>query len=283
MRNVFMVLTVLLLLTACGEETTIIDNGGAIIPPVSENAYVTTASVVGIIKNSGNSKGIYYIGGISKSAGDTVTITFDNTTEADYTVTKGFFIDDSYSISLQYNKQAVAAAKLNLSVKNRNGVEIMNSPVYLFTVNKIHPIDVNTNVPTTILYDFTTTKTQTIVLEKYSNEYTYSFGDGTMTGGTSSSTATISSYGFTNTNNGETELDNSSTSGGYTVDVTTPEFTVANQAYPNCLASGSSIKDTKCALNVTYKGAGGDNTTFYIRTRNKDYTDTALYFRSNIN
>lgn len=272
MRNIFIVLTILLLFTACGEETTV-------QPPVTESAYITTTSNIGILKQTDNSKGIYSVGGISQLAGDTVTITFDNAThEADYTITKGFVYDDEYRISLQYNGQDFAATQLNVTVTNKNGVEIMNSPVYLFTVSKIHPINVNTSLPISQIFDFTTEKTKTIILEKYSNEYSYSYGDGSFTGSTSSSTASISSYGFTNTGNEAGELDNSTASNNYVIDTETAEFTVNNTQYPNCFISNSTGSDSKCALNVTYNGQGLEKTSFYIRTKNKSYIDTKLDF-----
>lgn len=166
---------------------------------------------------------------------------------------------------------------LNVIVKNRNGVEILNSSeVLLLTLNKYFPYDPAKQIPLPNLFDFSTTKTQVIVLNQLTNEYFNTYGDNLMSTSFEANSASIRSYSFTSTTSGD--LDNNNTDGNFTVDDATATFMVGSTSYPNCLVSKTK---TPCAIQVTYGGTGAASASFYIRlNRSTTYPDTKLDFFS---
>lgn len=279
MRNIFIILAVFFLLTACGEEVITEDGSSTLPPPTTTTPAFYATSSLSILKNTTNSYGDYTIEGISKKAGDTVIINFENPADAQkYTITQGFVFDNMYSFSITSNEKSFSETQLNVSVKNRNGQVILdNKPVYLYAVSKFYPVNpVLGNTPASNIFEFTTNKTQTIILNQEPTEYYNKYSDGSITSSSNTLITQISSYSFTNTNTGE--LDNNNISNNFTVDNTSPTIKVGSIDYQNCLTS---IYFNLCAISVTYSGAGGENTSFYIRTQNKSYVDTKLDFFSN--
>lgn len=279
MRNIFMILTTLLILTACADDSS---NKGSSIdttpPPTTTTPTVSVKSYVSIIRNTDNSHGDYCINGVSKAAGDTVNITFQNPAdESIYTITKGYIFDNSYCFSITSNLKDVSMAALNIIVKNRNGVEILNSSeVLLLTLNKYFPYDPANKIPLPNLFDFTTEKTKVIVLNQLENEYYYNYRDNYKGGMFLSTRANVSSYSFTSTPSGN--LGNNNTDGNFTVDDTTATFMVGSTSYQNCLVSKTT---TPCAISVTHSGTGAASASFYIRLdRSTTYPDTKLDFTS---
>lgn len=279
MRNIFMILTTLLILTACADDPS--NKEGSIDttpPPTTTTPKVVFGSYVSIIKTGENSYGDYCISGLSESAGDTVNITFQNPgDESIYTVTQGYVFDDNYCFSITSNLKDVSMAALNIIVKNRNGVEILNSSeVPLLTLNKYFPYDPAKQIPLPNIFDFSTTKTQVIVLNQLENEYYFKYANGYTSGRINTIHANISSYSFTSTTSGD--LDNNNTDGNFTVDDATATFMVGPTSYPNCLVSKTK---TPCAISVTHSGTGAASASFYIRlNKSTAYPDTRLDFTS---
>lgn len=278
MRNIFMILTTLLILTACADDPS--NKEGSIDttpPPTTTTPTVSFRSYVSIIKTGENSYGDYCISGLSESAGDTVTLSFKNPAdESNYTVTQGYVFDNSYCFSITSNLKDVSMATLNIIVKNRNGVEILNnSEVPLLTLNKYFPYDPAKQIPLPNLFDFSTTKTQVIVLNQLENEYYFKYANGHTSGRINTIHANIKSYSFTSTTSGD--LDNNNTDGNFTVDNTTESFTVGSTSYPNCLVSKTK---TPCAISVTHSGTSAADASFYIRLNRSTYPDTRLDFTS---
>lgn len=279
MRNIFMILTTLLILTACADDPS--NKGGSIgttPPPTTTTPTVSVKSYVSIIRNPNNSHGDYCINGVSKAAGDTVTLTFQNPAdESKYTITKGYVFDNTYCFSIKSNLKDFSMAALNVIVKNRNGVEILNSSeVLLLTLNKYFPYDPAKQIPLPNLFDFTTEKAKVIVLNQLKDEYFNTYGDNSLTQSMRTSSASIRSYSFTSTPSGD--LDGTTTSNNFTVDDTTATFMVGSTSYPNCLVSKTK---TPCAIQVTYGGTGAASAYFYIRlNKSTTYPDTKLDFFS---
>lgn len=280
MRNIFMILTTLLFLTACADDPS---NKGSSIdttpPPTTTKPTFSVKSYVSIIRNPNNSHGDYCINGVSKAAGDTVTLTFQNPAdESKYTITKGYVFDNSYCFSITSDLKDVSMTTLNAKVTNRNGTVIFdNNQILLLTINKYFPYDPANRIPLPNLFDFTTEKTQVIVLNQLEQEYSYKYGDGHTSGMISTTHANIKSYSFTSTQSGD--LDNNNTDGNFTVDDSTATFMVGSTSYQNCLVSKTT---TPCAIQVTYGGTGAASASFYIRlNKPTTYPDTKLDFVSN--
>lgn len=279
MRNIFMILTTLLFLTACADDPS---NKGSSIdttpPPTTTTPTFSVQSYVSIIRNTNNSHGDYCINGVSKAAGDTVTLTFQNPADkSKYRITKGYVFDNSYCFSITSDLKDVSMTALNAKVTNRNGTVIFdNNQILLLTIYKYFPYDPAKQIPLPNLFDFSTTKTQVIVLNQLENEYFNTYGDNSWSTSFEANSASIRSYGFTSTLSGN--LDNSNTDGNFTVDNTTATFMVGSTSYPNCLVSKTK---TPCAISVTHSGTGATNASFYIRlNRSTTYPDTRLDFFS---
>lgn len=279
MRNIFMILTTLLFLTACADDPS---NKGSSIdttpPPTTTTPTFSVQSYVSIIRNTNNSHGDYCINGVSKAAGDTVTLTFQNPAdESKYRITKGYVFDNSYCFSITSDLQDVSMTALNAKVTNRNGTVIFdNNQILLLTIYKYFPYDPAKQIPLPNLFDFSTTKTQVIVLNQLENEYFNTYGDNSLSTSFEANSASIRSYSFTSTPSGN--LDNSNTDGNFTVDNTTATFMVGSTSYPNCLVSKTK---TPCAISVTHSGTGPADAYFYIRlNRSTTYPDTKLNFTS---
>ncbi len=279
MRNIFMILTTLLFLTACADDPS---NKGSSIdttpPPTTTTPTFSVQSYVSIIRNTNNSHGDYCINGVSKAAGDTVTLTFQNPAdESKYRITKGYVFDNSYCFSITSDLKDVSMTALNAKVTNRNGTVIFdNNQILLLTIYKYFPYDPAKQIPLPNLFDFSTTKTQVIVLNQLENEYFNTYGDNSWSTSFEANSASIRSYGFTSTLSGD--LDGTTTSNNFTVDDSTATFMVGSTSYPNCLISK---KTTPCAIQVTYGGTGAANASFYIRlNRSTTYPDTRLDFFS---
>lgn len=278
MRNIFMILTTLLILTACADDPS--NKGGSIgttPPPTTTTPTVSVKSYVSIIRNPNNSHGDYCINGVSKAAGDTVTLTFQNPAdESKYTITKGYVFDNSYCFSITSDLKDVSMTALNAKVTNRNGTVIFdNNQILLLTIYKYFPYDPANKIPLPNLFDFTTEKTKVIVLNQLKDEYFNTYGDNLMSSSMRTSSASISSYSFTSTQSGN--LDNSNTDGNFTVDDAIATFMVGSTSYPNCLVSKTT---TPCAIQVTYGGTGAASASFYIRLNRSTYPDTRLDFFS---
>lgn len=278
MKNIFMILTALLFLTACADDSS---NKGSSIdttpPPTTTKPTVSTSSLTSIIRNTNNSHGDYCVTGISKAAGDTVTLAFEKPEdESKYTVTKGFYSNSAYCFSIASNEKNFYLSRFFITVTNREGIVILDkSPNLIYTINKYFPYNPTLKLPDLNFFDFTTEKTQVIVLEQLTTEYFNTYGDNPINSNTSSS-ANIGSYSFTNTSSGM--LDNTNTDGNFTVDDSTPTFTVDTTSYPNCLISKTT---TPCAISVTHSGTGPANASFYIRLNKPTvYPDTRLDFTS---
>ena len=279
MRNIFMILTTLLFLTACADDPS---NKGSSIdttpPPTTTTPTVSVTSYVSIIRNTNNSHGDYCINGVSKAAGDTVTLTFQNPAdESKYRITKGYVFDNRYCFSITSDLKDVSMTTLNAKVTNRNGTVIFdNNQILLLTIYKYFPYDPAKQIPLPNLFDFSTTKTQVIVLNQLENEYFNTYGDNSWSTSFEANSASIRSYSFTSTPSGN--LDNSNTDGNFTVDNTTATFMVGLTSYPNCLVQKTK---TPCAIQVTYGGTGPADAYFYIRlNRSTTYPDTKLNFTS---
>ena len=279
MRNIFMILTTLLFLTACADDPS---NKGSSIdttpPPTTTTPTVSVTSYVSIIRNTNNSHGDYCINGVSKAAGDTVTLTFQNPAdESKYRITKGYVFDNSYCFSITSDLKDVSMTALNAKVTNRNGTVIFdNNQILLLTIYKYFPYDPAKQIPLPNLFDFSTTKTQVIVLNQLENEYFNTYGDNSWSTSFEANSASIRSYSFTSTPSGN--LDNSNTDGNFTVNDTTETFMVGSTSYPNCLVSKTK---TPCAISVTHSGTGAASASFYIRlNRSTTYPDTKLDFFS---
>lgn len=279
MKNIFMILTALLFLTACADDSS---NKGSSIdttpPPTTTTPTVSVTSSVSIITNNKNSHGDYCINGLSKAAGDTVTLSFKNPAdESKYTITKGFFGDSSYCFSVTSNQKEFTLTIIEATVTNRNGTVILDkSPIPLYTINKYFPYNPKLKMPDLNFFDLTTEKTKVIVLNQLENEYYYNYGDDYKGGMFSSTRANVSSYSFTSTPSGD--LDNNNTDGNFTVDDATESFTVDSTSYPNCLISKTT---TPCAISVTHSGSSAASASFYIRLDYPDYPDTKIDFTSN--
>ena len=135
MRNIFMILTTLLFLTACADDPS---NKGSSIdttpPPTTTTPTVSVTSYVSIIRNTNNSHGDYCINGVSKAAGDTVTLTFQNPAdESKYRITKGYVFDNRYCFSITSDLEDVSMTTLNAKVTNRNGTVIFDNNQILYT------------------------------------------------------------------------------------------------------------------------------------------------------
>lgn len=279
MRNIFMILTTLLFLTACADDPS---NKGSSIdttpPPTTTTPTFSVQSYVSIIRNTNNSHGDYCINGVSKAAGDTVTLTFQNPAdESKYRITKGYVFDNSYCFSITSDLKDVSMTALNAKVTNRNGTVIFdNNQILLLTIYKYFPYDPAKQIPLPNLFDFSTTKTQVIVLNQLENEYFNTYGDNSWSTSFEANSASIRSYSFTSTPSGN--LDNSNTDGNFTVDNTTATFMVGSTSYPNCLVQKTK---TPCAISVTHSGTGAASASFYIRlNRSTTYPDTKLDFFS---
>ena len=279
MRNIFMILTTLLFLTACADDPS---NKGSSIdttpPPTTTKPTFSVKSYVSIIRNPNNSHGDYCINGVSKAAGDTVTLTFQNPAdEPIYKITKGYVFDNRYCFSITSDLEDVSMTALNIIVKNRNGAEILNSSeVLLLTLNKYFPYDPAKQIPLPNRFDFTTEKTKVIVLNQLTDEYFNTYGDNLLSTSMKTSSASIRSFSFTSTPSGD--LDNNNTDGNFTVDDSTATFMVGSTSYPNCLVQKTK---TPCAIQVTYGGTGPADASFYIRlNRSTTYPDTKLNFTS---
>lgn len=279
MRNIFMFLTVVLLLTACGEDT--ITNGTGPIdttpPPTTTTPTLSMNSYVSIIKNPNNTYGDYCINGLSKAAGDTVTLAFEKPEdESIYKLTQGYVFDKNYCFSITSDLKDYSITKLNAKVTNRNGTVIFdNNQILLLTIYKYFPYDTVNKMPLANIFDFSTEKTQVIVLNQLEQEYSYKYGDGYTSGMISTTHANIKSYSFTSTTSGD--LDNNNTDGNFTVDDATESFTVGSTSYPNCLVSKTT---TPCAITVTHNGTSAADASFYIRLNSPEYPDTRLDFTS---
>ena len=279
MRNIFMILTTLLFLTACADDPS---NKGSSIdttpPPTTTKPTVSVKSYVSIIRNTNNSHGDYCINGVSKAAGDTVTLTFQNPAdESIYKITKGYVFDNSYCFSITSDQKYVSMTALNAKVTNRNGTVIFdNNQILLLTLNKYFPYDPANQIPLPNRFDFTTEKTKVIVLNQLTDEYFNTYGDNLLSTSFEASSASIRSYGFTSTQSGN--LDNNNTDGNFTVDDAIATFTVGSTSYPNCLVQKTK---TPCAIQVTYGGTGPADASFYIRlNKSTTYPDTKLVFTS---
>ena len=282
MRNIFMFLTVVLLLTACGEDT--ITNGTGPIdttpPPTTTTPTLSMNSYVSIIKNPNNTYGDYCINGLSKAAGDTVTLAFEKPEdESSYKLTQGYVFDKNYCFSITSDLKDYSVTTLNAKVTNRNGTVIFdNNQILLLTIYKYFPYDTVNKMPLANIFDFSTEKTQVIVLNQLEQEYSYKYGDDYSSGMINTTHANIKSYSFTSTPSGD--LDGTVTSNNYTVDDATESFTYGSTSYPNCLVP-STRTTTPCAISVTYNGTGGEKASFYIRLNSPEYPDTKLDFFSN--
>lgn len=279
MRNIFMILTTLLFLTACADDPS---NKGSSIdttpPPTTTKPTFSVKSYVSIIRNTDNSHGDYCINGVSKAAGDTVTLTFQNPAdEPIYKITKGYVFDNRYCFSITSDLKDVSMTALNIIVKNRNGAEILNSSeVLLLTLNKYFPYDPANQIPLPNRFDFTTEKTKVIVLNQLTDEYFNKYGDNLLSTSMKTNSASIRSFSFTSTQSGD--LDGTTTSNNFTVDDSTATFMVGSTSYQNCLVSKTT---TPCAIQVTYGGTGPADASFYIRlNRSTTYPDTKLNFTS---
>lgn len=279
MRNIFMILTTLLFLTACADDPS---NKGSSIdttpPPTTTKPTVSVKSYVSIIRNTNNSHGDYCINGVSKAAGDTVTLTFQNPAdESIYKITKGYVFDNSYCFSITSDQKDVSMTALNAKVTNRNGTVIFdNNQILLLTLNKYFPYDPANQIPLPNRFDFTTEKTKVIVLNQLTDEYFNTYGDNLWSTSFEANSASIRSYSFTSTSSGN--LDNSNTDGNFTVDDAAATFMVGSTSYQNCLVSKTT---TPCAIQVTYGGTGPADASFYIRlNRSTTYPDTKLVFTS---
>lgn len=280
MRNIFMILTTLLFLTACADDPS---NKGSSIdttpPPTTTKPTVSVKSYVSIIRNTNNSHGDYCINGVSKAAGDTVTLTFQNPAdELKYRITKGYVFDNSYCFSITSDLKDVSMTALNAKVTNRNGTVIFdNNQILLLTLNKYFPYDPAKQIPLPNLFDFTTEKTKVIVLNQLTDEYFNTYGDNSLSTSMNISSASIRSFSFTSTLSGD--LDGTTTSNNFTVDDSTATFMVGSTSYQNCLVSKTT---TPCAIQVTYGGTGPADASFYIRlNKSTTYPDTKLEFFSN--
>lgn len=279
MRNIFMILTTLLFLTACADDPS---NKGSSIdttpPPTTTTPTFSVQSYVSIIRNPNNSHGDYCINGVSKAAGDTVTLTFQNPAdEPIYKITKGYVFDNRYCFSITSDLKGVSMTALNAKVTNRNGTVIFdNNQILLLTIYKYFPYDPANQIPLPNLFDFTTEKTKVIVLNQLTNEYFNKYGDNLWSTSFEASSASIRSYSFTSTTSGN--LDNNNTDGNFTVDDSTATFMVGPTSYPNCLVQKTK---TPCAIQVTYGGTGPADASFYIRlNKSTTYPDTKLVFTS---
>lgn len=280
MRNIFMILTTLLFLTACADDPS---NKGSSIdttpPPTTTKPTVSVKSYVSIIRNTNNSHGDYCINGVSKAAGDTVTLTFQNPAdESKYRITKGYVFDNSYCFSITSDLKDVSMTALNAKVTNRNGTVIFdNNQILLLTLNKYFPYDPAKQIPLPNLFDFTTEKTKVIVLNQLTDEYFNTYGDNSLSTSMKISSASIRSFSFTSTPSGD--LDGTTTSNNFTVDDSKATFMVGSTSYPNCLVPKTK---TPCAISVTHSGSSAASASFYIRlNKSTDYPDTKLDFVSN--
>ena len=274
-----MILTTLLFLTACADDPS---NKGSSIdttpPPTTTKPTVSVKSYVSIIRNPNNSHGDYCINGVSKAAGDTVTLTFQNSAdESIYKITKGYVFDNRYCFSITSDLKDVSMTALNIIVKNRNGVVILNSSeVLLLTLNKYFPYDPAKQIPLPNRFDFTTEKTKVIVLNQLTDEYFNTYGDNSLSTSMKTSSASIKSFSFTSTPSGD--LDGTTTSNNFTVDDSTATFMVGPTSYPNCLVPKTTAP---CAISVTHSGTGPADASFYIRlNKSTTYPDTKLVFTS---
>lgn len=280
MRNIFMILTTLLFLTACADDPS---NKGSSIdttpPPTTTTPTFSVKSYVSIIRNTNNSHGDYCINGVSKAAGDTVTLTFQNPAdESIYKITKGYVFDNSYCFSITSDQKDVSMTALNAKVTNRNGTVIFdNNQILLLTLNKYFPYDPANQIPLPNRFDFTTEKTKVIVLNQLTDEYFNTYGDNLLSTSMKISSASIRSFSFTSTPSGD--LDGTTTSNNFTVDDSTATFMVGSTSYPNCLVPKTK---TPCAISVTHSGSSAASASFYIRlNKSTDYPDTKLDFVSN--
>ena len=100
-------------------------------------------------------------------------LTFQNSAdESIYKITKGYVFDNRYCFSITSDLKDVSMTALNIIVKNRNGVVILNSSeVLLLTLNKYFPYDPAKQIPLPNRFDFTTEKTKVIVLNQLTDEY----------------------------------------------------------------------------------------------------------------
>lgn len=280
MRNIFMILTTLLFLTACADDPS---NKGSSIdttpPPTTTKPTFSVQSYVSIIRNPNNSHGDYCINGVSKAAGDTVTLTFQNPAdELIYKITKGYVFDNRYCFSITSDLKDVSMTALNAKVTNRNGTVIFdNNQILLLTIYKYFPYDPAKQIPLPNRFDFTTEETKVIVLNQLTNESFNKYGDNSLSTSMSTSSASIKSYSFTSTQSGD--LDGTTTSNNFTVDDSAATFMVGSTSYPNCLVPKTK---TPCAIQVTYGGTGPASASFYIRlNKSTTYPDTKLDFFSN--
>ena len=265
------------LLAGCGEDTT--TTGTNIIIPVTETANFQQGSLYSILKTTKNTTAWGDVTGASQSAGDIVTVTFPSAQAENFTLSQGYYFDNTYGIALYSNLKETSIDKFNVSVKNRLGTEILNSNGYMFTVHKIFPYYNDSAagtlpIPYTDNYIFnfnTATPSHTILFKQIVNESDKYFDNGSMSDFSADTPVYVRAYGFNNQN-----FDNATTFNNFTVDALSTEIDYNGTMYPNCLNyKGSS----DCAVKITNNSAAESSAVFYMHI-GSSYVDTAINLQS---
>ncbi len=265
------------LLAGCGEDTTTTDTN--IIIPVTETANFQQGSLYSILKTTKNTTAWGDVTGASQSAGDIVTVTFPSAQAENFTLSQGYYFDNTYGIALYSNLKETSIDEFNVSVKNRLGTEILNSNGYMFTVHKIFPYYNDSAagtlpIPYTdnyIFYFNTATPSRTILFKQIVNESDKYFGNGSMSDFSADTPVYVRAYGFNNQN-----FDNATTFNNFTVDALSTEIDYNGTMYPNCLNyKGSS----DCAVKITNNSAAESKAVFYMHI-GSSYVDTAINLQS---
>lgn len=120
------------LFAGCGEETTTTTSGD-ISNPVTETATLEQTVLYSVLKTDKNTTASVKISGVSETAGDTISVSFPESSPAEnFTVSQGYAFDNVYGIALYRNSKETSVDKFNVSVKNRLGTEILNKDGYIY-------------------------------------------------------------------------------------------------------------------------------------------------------
>lgn len=267
------------LFAGCGEESTT-TTGGDISKPVTETAEFTQSAFYSILKTNKNTTASAIILGASKSAGDTVTVTFTDVPAENFTVTQGYYFDNAYGVAVYSNSKTTSIDTFNVSVKNRLGTEILNEKGYIFSVHKIYPYytDAQSNnfpipYPDNNIFTFNTAgESKTILFKQVVTENNKSYGDGQKSDSSADLPVYITSYGFDSQN-----LNNTATYNNFTVDTVSETLDYNGTMYPNCLTYK---RQNDCAIKITNDNTAVEsNAVFYMRI-NEKYVDTAIKLKS---
>ena len=277
MKKILSVLlfTLPFLFAGCGEETTTTTSGD-ISNPVTETATLEQTVLYSVLKTDKNTTASVKISGVSETAGDTISVSFPESSPAEnFTVSQGYAFDNVYGIALYRNSKETSVDKFNVSVKNRLGPEILNKDGYIYTVHKIFPYYTNTQTgdipvpyPDNHIYTFNqANQSQIILFRQIVSESNESFENG-YSNTTSSLPTFMVSSGF----------DDTSPDINFKVDAQESSIEYNGKMYPNCLMS---VKTDDCALKFTSKEAKDARVNYVIKfDDNNKYVDVVLKLQS---